>query len=148
MKEGSIHSSDIGENVDEEDNGNIVSQSQTISKIQLQQIKTKLSTSIIQKSHNASNLEIPIEFRGTNASSPNESTLGSYIDMTNPPTLNLDLNDKTFELELELNELNAQLKEHLQMISKLEGYIQTCDKTITDLTNDIKKKEYKYKCRI
>ena len=44
MKEGSIHSSDIGENVDEEDNGNIVSQSQTISKIQLQQIKTKLST--------------------------------------------------------------------------------------------------------
>ena len=141
MKEGSIHSSDIGENVDEEDNGNIVSQSQTISKIQLQQIKTKLSTSIIQKSHNASNLEIPIEFRGTNASSPNESTLGSYIDMTNPPTLNLDLNDKTFELELELNELNAQLKEHLQMISKFEGYIQTCDKTITDLTNDIKKKE-------
>lgn len=141
MKEGSIHSSDIGENVDEEDNGNIVSQSQTISKIQLQQIKTKLSTSIIQKSHNASNLEIPIEFRGTSASSPNESTLGSYIDMTNPPTLNLDLNDKTFELELELNELNAQLKEHLQMISKFEGYIQTCDKTITDLTNDIKKKE-------
>ena len=138
MKEGSIHSSDIGENVEEED---IISQSQTISKTQLQQIKAQLSSSIIQKSFNAFGLEIPIEFTRTDASSPNESTLGSYIHMTNPPTLNLDLNDKTFELELELNELNVQLKQHLQSISDLEGYIQTCDKTITDLTNDLKKKE-------
>ena len=48
---------------------------------------------------------------------------------------------KKFLSEFELNGLNAQLKEHLQLISKYEGDIQNCDKTISDLTNDLKKKE-------
>ena len=138
MKDGSIHSSDIGENVEEEDNDHITSQKQKISRKKLQQIKEKFSNSIIQNKYNSSNLEIPIEFTLKNK---NDSTLNSFFDMANPPILNLDLNDKTFELELELNELNAQLKEHLQLISKYEGYIQNCDKTIGDLTNDLKKKE-------
>ena len=48
---------------------------------------------------------------------------------------------KKFLSEFELNGLNAQLKEHLQLISKYEGDIQNYDKTISDLTNDLKKKE-------
>ena len=78
MKDGSIHSSDIGENVEEEDNDHITSQKQKISRKKLQQIKEKFSNSIIQNKYNSSNLEIPIEFTLKNI---NDSTLNSFFSV-------------------------------------------------------------------
>ena len=151
-KDGSMNSSDIGENVEEEEsnvqknksiNTNNINNNDDnikISKTNLTQLKNTLSTNIIQQNKNGFNLEIPIEFNKSPIST-SDNSLGSFFGINNAPTLSFDLNDKTFELELQLNELNAQLKEKIQMISKLEGFMQDYDKDITDLTAELKRKE-------
>ena len=157
MKDGSVNSSDIGENVDDEEKennhigqiahninngyhnpietgeGNI-----KINKFCFNNIKKNLSSSLAKKNNITPNLEIPIEFTRSNITN---DLLVSFVDISSPPTLSFDLSDKKLELEMQVNELAVQLKEHLQVIAKFDGYMQDLDKTIGELTNELKRKE-------
>ena len=84
-------------------------------------------------------MEFPIEFSKSNDSSP---YLGSYISISNPPTLYFDLSNKQlYEHEIELNELAKIIAAKNETIKFYEKQLQEAEKTLKDYTIKLKEKE-------
>ena len=116
----------------------------------IKELKNKFSTNIIQKKQmNNYNLQIPIEFIYNNIMINNNyinqkeenSKLNNFIKISNTPTLNLDLTDKSIEMELKLNELKNLLKEKEEMIKKFENQMAAKEQTIVSLSQKLNEKE-------
>ena len=90
------------------------------------------------------NVEIPIVMGNKNKvhyKSGNRALSNFFAPKTNSiPVLNLDMNDKTFQLELEINELNSQITEIEKESKKIEEEIRKDEEEINKKKNDLEKK--------
>ena len=90
------------------------------------------------------NVEIPIVMGNKNKvhyKSGNRALSNFFTPKTNSiPVLNLDMNDKTFQLELEINELNSQITEIEKESKKIEEEIRKDEEEINKKKNDLEKK--------
>ena len=95
------------------------------------------------------NVEIPIVMENKNKvhyKSGNRVLSNFFTPKTNSiPILNLDMNDKTFQLELEINSLNAQISEIEKDSKKIEEEIRKDEEEINKKKNDLAKKGGKLK---
>ena len=120
-----------------------------LTKKNVESLKNKLSTKITKK--NGYNIQIPIEFiSGNNYNNNNNTNFGSidefnklnhFIRISNTPTLCLDLTDKSYELELELQELKNQLNEKKEKIKSLENQKLESEKELNDQKLFLNRKE-------
>lgn len=134
MQNNSMNSSDIGEIEEEEEKNKKTIQPQTFN-----YLKNHLSITNKRKNNEKYNLEFPIEFSKSNDSSP---YLGSYISISNPPTLYFDLSNKQlYEHEIELNELAKIIAAKNETIKFYEKQLQEAEKTLKDYTIKLKEKE-------
>ena len=90
------------------------------------------------------NVEIPIVMGNKNKvhyKSGNRALSNFFTPKTNSiPVLNLDMNDKTFQLELEINELNSHITEIEKESKKIEEEIRKDEEEINKKKNDLEKK--------
>ena len=115
-------------------------------------LNQNIYNNLIADSHNFNplfNVEIPIEMEQKNKFhyKPGNRALNNFfIPKTNTvPILNLDMNDKTFQLELEINELNSQISEIEKESKKIEEEIRKDEEEINKKKNELAKKEGKLK---
>ena len=115
-------------------------------------LNQNIYNNLISNSHNSNemfNVEIPIVMDNKNKvhyKSGNRALNNFFIPKTNSvPILNLDMNDKTFQLELEINELNAQISEIEKESNKIEEQIRKDEEEINKKKNDLAKKGGKLK---
>ena len=92
------------------------------------------------------NVEIPIKMmprkRGHFQSEKFKSLNNFFMPKINSiPILNLDINDKTFQLELEINELTSQINELDKEIKELEKKIDKKQETNEEKLQDLKLNE-------
>jgi non-canonical poly(A) RNA polymerase PAPD5/7 len=109
----------------------------------LEILRNKLSSSITKKISYNHNLQIPIEFVKNNSNNFNntkEYNLNNFIKISKPPTLCLDLNDKSYELEIKLRELKEELNEKLQKMKDYEEKISDSDKKLNILQTKLEEK--------
>ena len=88
------------------------------------------------------NVEIPIKMmnkkKGQIKSDKTRALNNFFAPKLNAiPTLNLDINDKTFQLELEINELSSQIKEIDNEKSKINPQILLTRKEIESKQKDL-----------
>ena len=136
-------------NMNNNNNNNNNNKKLILTQKNLEYLKNKLSTKITKK--NGYNIQIPIEFiSGNNYNNNNNNTFGSidefnklnhFIRISNTPTLCLDLTDKSYELELQLQQLKNQLNEKIEKIKSLENQKLESEKVLKDQKLFLNRKE-------
>ena len=96
--------------------------------------------------HQNFNVEIPIKMipkkKGYYKSEKFKSLNNFFTPKPNSiPILNLDLNDNTFKLELEINELNSQINELTKETNQIEKNIEENRKLIEEKKEELTQKE-------
>ena len=146
-------------NQNEYNDNNINKNKKYLTEKNLEDLKKKLSSKITKniKKNNGYNIQIPIEFISQNNNNINLNNnnnfnsreeynkLNHFIRISNTPTLCLDLTNKSYEMELELQKLKTQLNEKIEKIKQLENKKNESEKTLNDKKIFLNKKEEELK---